>query len=368
MKITGTFVISALFILTMSLVLFGIIMVFSSSSGILLIKGDNVYIKMGNQLMFLSISLAGMTFFSLYDYNQWERKARWLFLFTIVLLALVFSPFGKEVNGAHRWIDLPLFNLQPSEVLKLTLILYLAAAWADRRDELQYISSKLFFPLVFVGLAVGLVVIEPDKSTTVLLGLIIASMWFTAGGKILHLAPVATVFVSGIVYLLVNAQYSSARIQAWLEPEKFKSDEAQQMIQSMNSFALGGFWGRGLGEGFQKLGFVPEVHTDFIFSTIGEEMGFVWCAIILMMFLGIVLLGYWIALKCSNPFGRLIAIGITATIGLQVAMNVAVVTGAVPTTGISLPFISYGGSSLLIFLCMIGLLMNVARDTFMTVE
>jgi cell division protein FtsW len=368
MKITGTFVISALFIITMSLVLIGVIMVFSSSNGMLLIKGHNVYLKLGNQLIFLSISLAGMSFFSLYDYNQWERKARWLLLFTIVLLASVFSPIGKEVNGAQRWIDLPFFNLQPSEVLKLTLILYLAAAWADRRDELQYISSKLFFPLMLAGIAIGLVVIEPDKSTTVLLGLIIASMWFTAGGKLLHLVPVATVFASGIVYLLINARYSSARIQAWLEPEKYQNAEAQQMIQSMNSFALGGFWGRGLGEGFQKLGFVPEVHTDFIFSTIGEELGFVWCSVILMMYLGIVLLGFWIALKCSNPFGRLIATGITAVIGLQVAMNVAVVTGAVPTTGISLPFISYGGSSLLVFLCMIGLLINVARDTFMTVE
>lgn len=367
MKITGTFVISALFILTISLVLIGVIMVFSSSHGVLLIKGQNVYAKMGRQLMYLSISLAGMSFFSLYDYNQWERKARWLLLVTIVLLALVFSPIGVYANGSYRWINLVFFNFQPSDLLKLSMVLYLAAAWADRREELSYLSTKLIFPLLFVGLAVFLVVIESDHSTTVLLGMIIASIWYAAGGKVLHLAPLSIAFVGGVAALLYEKPHLFVRVKAWLNPAEFP-DDSMQMVQSMNSFALGGLWGRGLGEGFQKLGFVPEVHTDFIFSTMGEELGFIWSSFILLMFLGLVFLGFWIALKCSNPFGRLIAIGITATIGLQVAMNVAVVTGAVPTTGISLPFISYGGSSLLIFLCMIGLLMNVARDTFMTVE
>ncbi len=368
MKITGTFVISALFIITISLVLIGVIMVFSSSHGILLIKGQNVYAKMGRQLMYLSIGLAGLSFFSLYDYNQWERKARWLLLFTIVLLAMVFSPIGVDAKGAHRWISLGLFNFQPSDLLKLSLILYLAAAWADRHDELQYISTKLIFPLLFAGLAIGLVVIEPDHSTTVLLGFIAASIWFAAGGKVLHLVPVSAAFVAGVFYLLQMKPHLYVRINAWLEPDKYASDQSLQMLQSMNSFALGGFWGRGLGEGFQKLGFVPEVHTDFIFSTMGEELGFVWCSIILMMYLTLILFGFWIALKCTNPFGRLIAVGIATTIAVQVAINIAVVTGAMPTTGITLPFLSYGGSSLLIFMSMVGLLISVARDTFMTVN
>lgn len=367
MRITGTFVISALFIITISLVLIGVIMVFSSSHGVLLLKEQNVYGKMGRQLMYLSISLAGMSFFSLYDYNQWERKARWLLLFTIVLLALVFSPIGVYANGSYRWINLVVFNFQPSDLLKLSLVLYLAAAWADRREDLSRISVKLIFPLLFVGFAVFLVVIESDHSTTVLLGMIIASMWYAAGGRMYHLIPVAIVFVSGIIAILYEKPHLFVRVKAWLQPSAYP-DESMQMVQSMNSFALGGLWGRGLGEGYQKMGFVPEVHTDFIFSTMGEELGFVWCSFILLMFLGLTFLGFWIALKCSNPFGRLIAIGITATIALQVAMNVAVVSGAVPTTGLSLPFISYGGSSLLIFLSMIGLLMNVARDTFMAVE
>jgi len=367
MKRSGSLVIGSLFALTISLVLLGIIMVLSSSQFVLTSGTDqNVYQYMGRQLMWFSIGLAGMGFFSAMDYNRWERYSRFLLVVTLFLLVLVLSPLGEERNGAQRWLYFGPIGGQPSDLAKLTVIFYLSSVWADRQDKLYSFWKGVFFPMIVVGLTLFLIILEPDNGTAFFIGMTAVVIWFVAGGRLLHLIPAGVALCSAILFAIYTKPHLFERIKAFLNPEEYKMSKYYQVWQSLIGFAYGGVWGAGLGEGKQQLGFTPFPHTDFIFSTMGEELGFINCSIVLMMFLGLILLGYYVALKCSNPFGSLLAVGCTSAIGLQALLNIAVVTGSIPTTGISLPFISYGGSSLLISMSMVGLIMSVAKDTFVS--
>ncbi len=341
-------------------------MVLSSSQGLLASNRPNinVYEHMGRQLMWVSIGLAAMFFFSSYDYNRWERKARWLMLLSVILLAALFTPLTHPINGARRWLILFGFRFQPSDFAKITIIMYLAAVWAQRRDYMESFFKAVFFPMCFVGFLLLLIILEPDHGTTAFIGVLTMVMWFAAGGRVVHLIPVMISFASAVLFALYHYPSLYKRIDAWLQPEKYIHSKYYQVYQSLVGFAKGGWGGVGLGDGEQQLGFTPEPHTDFIFSIMGEELGFVKCTIVLMIFLTIILLGYLIAYRCSNPFGALLAVGCTTAIGIQSALNIAVVTGSIPTTGIALPFISYGGSSLTISMSMIGMLMNIAKDAF----
>jgi cell division protein FtsW len=364
---TGPFVIGALFFLTIVLVLLGVIVVFSASQYVFTkvalenINNSNVYNNMGKQLMGISLGLALLCFFYLCDFNIWERYSRWIMLLAIVLLALVFPPFGQKINGAYRWLGVGPFRFQPSEFAKIAVILYLSSAWAGRIDRVRSIT-KVFFPIMFVGMALGLILIEPNNSTTFLIGMIVLSIWFVAGGRLLHLAPVFVAFCCSILTALYYKPNLFLRIKGWLDPDKYP-DTALQFITARNSFAHGGLWGVGLGEG-QGQFHIPEAHTDYIFSIMGEELGFVLCALVICLYLALGLLGFWIAMRCSNPFGRLVAVGCTTVLILQATLNIAVVTGCLPTTGLALPFLSYGRSSLLVSMSLVGLLMNVAKESF----
>ena len=364
---TGPFVIGSLFFLTIVLVLLGVIMVFSSSQFVFTkgamenINNSNVYQLMGKQLMGISLGLALLCFFYLCDFNIWERYSRWIMLLAIVLLALVFTKFGVEKKAAYRWLTLGPFRFQPSEFAKIAVILYLSSTWAGRIDRVRSLT-KVLFPIMFVGLALGLILIEPNNSTTFFIGMIVLSIWFVAGGRLLHLAPVFIAFCGAILTALYYKPNLFLRIRGWLEPDKYPHT-ALQFITSRNSFAHGGLWGVGLGEGQGQL-HIPEAHTDYIFSIMGEELGFILCTLVICLYLTLCLLGFWIAMRCSNPFGRLVAVGCTTVLSLQAALNIAVVTGCLPTTGLALPFLSYGRSSLLVSMSLIGLLMNVAKESF----
>ncbi|MDX9752374.1 MAG: putative peptidoglycan glycosyltransferase FtsW [bacterium] len=352
-----SFVVSALCCLTILLVMVGVIMVLSSS-----FKEANVYGYMGRQLIWFSIGLAGMFYFSNKNYNIWEDYSRWIMLATLILLSLVF--FFPEVNGAHRWIRVLGFSFQPSDAAKLSLIIYLSATWANRLDRMDSFIHGALAPLGMLIFTLALVVIEPDHSTTFFICVLAVIIWFAAGGRLMHLTPALLLMLAGIFFMLYTKPHLFVRIDAFLHPENYQATKAYQLYTALVGFAHGGLWGVGIGEGMQKLGFTPEPHTDFIFSTMGEELGFVWCSAILGVFLTLITLGYLTAMRCTNPFGRLVAVGCTSAIGLQAVLNIAVVTGTIPTTGISLPFISYGGSSLVISMTMVGLLMNIAKETF----
>ncbi len=366
MKPAGSFVIGLFFALTIMLVLLGVIMVLSSSQFVLAKDPENnVYQYMGRQLMWFSIGLACLGFFSAVDYNRWENYSRFLIVVTLALLALVFSPLGIEWYGSKRWIGYGGIAGQPSDLAKLTVIFYLAAVWAGKEDRLQSFWKGVFFPMLVVGFVLFLIVMQPDNGTTFFIGVTAAVIWFVAGGRLLHLLPAAVAFSGGVFYAIYSKPSLYKRIVAFLNPEDHKNTSYYQVYQSLMGFAYGGVWGTGLGEGRQQL-FIPFPHNDFIFSVMGEELGFIKCALVVLMYMLLILLGYYTALKCGNPFGTLVAIGCTTAIGFQAALNIAVVTGSIPPTGISLPFISYGGSSLLISMSMIGILISIAKETFLT--
>ncbi len=362
MKRTGSFVNGTLFSITVGLVILGVIMVLSTSK--IAYSKDitfNVYHYMGKQLMWFSLGLAGMCFVSALDYNIWERYARAILLLAILLLGIVLLPVFEDKNGARRWISLGFVGFQPSEFAKLAVIFYLAAVWADRKERLESFIKGVLFPMLLVGLVLFLIVIEPDHGTAFFIGVVVMTIWFVAGGKLAHMIPIFTGMVMAIVAAIYTKPNLFKRISAFLNPEEHKSDKYYQVWQSLIGFAHGGLWGQGLGEGLTQ---TPFSFTDFIFSTMGEELGFIKCSLVLIAFMLLILIGYGVAMRCRNPFGQLLAVGCTTAIGVQAALNVAVVTGSIPTTGISLPFISYGGSSLLVSMTMVGLLMSVAKDTF----
>ena len=351
-----SFVIGSLFAVTIGLVMLGVIMVLSTS-----FMASNVYEFMGKQLIWFSIGLAGMFYLSNKDYNLWERYSRWILVITLFLLLLVF--LFPKVNGARRWIRLLGFTFQPSDMAKIAIIFYLSSVWAERQELLESVKG-IFWPLVVVGITLLLILLEPNHSTTFFIGLTVLSVWFTAGGRLMHLAPVFVLLVVVVSVALYMKPVLFDRIDAFFHPEKHQLTSAYQFLSARVGFAQGGFWGVGIGEGMQKMGFLPEPHNDYIFSTMGEELGFLKCSLVILAYMWIISLGYMIALKCTNPFGRLTASGCTTAIGLQAAINIAVVTGCLPTTGVALPFISYGGSSLVISMAMIGVLTSIAKDTF----
>ncbi|MGI6455737.1 MAG: putative lipid II flippase FtsW [bacterium] len=364
MRGTGSFVIGSLFMLTIGLVLLGIIMVLSSSQFVLTSGTDkNVYQYMGRQLMWFSVGLAAMGFFAAIDYNRWERYARPALLISTGLLGAVLI-FGPDINGAKRWLIIFGFQFQPSEVAKIAVIWYLASVWAERDDRLEHFYPGVFYPMLLVGFVLLLIVMEPDNGTTFFIGITCAVLWYAAGGNIRHMVPAGVLFCSGVLFAIYSKPRLYERILAYLNPEDYKSSSYYQVYQATLAFAHGGFWGAGLGEGQQQLGFTPYPHTDFIFSTMGEELGFVKCSLVLLAFLGIILLGLFTAIRSSNPFGSLLAVGCTTAIGAQAAINIAVVTGSIPNTGIALPFLSYGGSSLMVSMSMVGMIISVARETF----
>ncbi|MBI1387866.1 MAG: stage V sporulation protein E [bacterium] len=346
--------------LTLALVLLGVVMVLSSSQ-FLLTKGtdNNVYQYMGRQLMRFSIGLACLFFFAGLDYNRWEKWARPMMILNIVLLVLVLF-IGREIKGSRRWI----MGFQPSDMTKLAVIFYLSSVWAERREQLGSFFKGVLFPALFVSIPLALILKQPDHGTVFFIGVVCFAIWFAAGGRLTHLLPVAAVFIAAVVIGIYTKPVLWERINAFMHPELYMDSKGYQIVQAKIGFAHGGVWGVGLGEGVQQLGFTPESHTDMIFSIMGEELGFMNCAAVVIAYMLMVLLGYWVALRCENPFGSLVAVGCSTAIGFQAALNIAVVTGSIPTTGISLPFISYGGSALIINMIMVGLLISVARETF----
>lgn len=365
---TSTFVTGSLFALSIVLSLLGVIMVFSASQNVFSqvdmeqITKQNVYQSMGKQLMWISLGLACMGFCYTCDFNKWDRYARIILLLVIVFLALVHTPVGVMRNGARRWLPIGPFQFQPSEFAKLGVILYLSAVWAGRPDRVASVTGVVF-PMLLVGVVLGLILMEPNHSTTLFIGVIALTVWFVAGGRLAHLTPGLFLMCGVVGVALYKKPHMWLRISAWLYPDKFP-DKAYHFLRARDGFAHGGLWGVGLGDGSGQYGFIPEPQTDFIFSIMGEELGFVSCSLVIVVFMIVTALGFWIAMRCSNPFGRLVAAGCTASLGFQALFNLAVVTGSIPTTGIALPFISYGGSSLLFSMAMVGLLMNIAKESF----
>jgi cell division protein FtsW len=350
-----------------SLLALGLVMLYSSS---MTMVDQHTHVEVGARLLQMQLLWCALGFVlcvmaTVLDY-QWLKKAAWpLFILALVLLLLVLLPLPhgitKKINGAHRWFILPGMRLQPSEFAKLALIILLA--WYGDRCQRQMQTWKrgVVLPCLLIAAVLGLVFIEPDRGTTILLAAVSGSMLLVAGVRWKHvLIPAA----AGVAALAVSIWYDPMRMKrifSWWNLEQHKDGVGYQAYQAMIALGSGGWTGLGLGNGRQKLGFVPEHHTDFIFSIIGEELGLIATLLVVAAFVVVAICGIYIALNSRDTFGSLLALGITLLISLQAAINIGVVTSALPNKGLPLPFISYGGSNLLTMFAGVGILFSIAR-------
>lgn len=312
------------------------------------------------QALWASLGLAGCVTAALIDYRYLKKSALLIMAAAVALLIAVLL-FGPYIKGSRRWLDFGFAKFQPSEAAKLALIIGLA--WYG--EKYQKYHATFLRGLVLPGcLALTILVpifIEPDRGTTILLAAVTISMLLLAGARWMYVIPPAIGGAVFMAFALINDPVRMRRIQSWLHPEEHRKEGAYQAWQAMLALGAGGTSGLGLGNSRQKLGFIPEHHTDFIFSVIGEEMGLVATAGVLIGFILFVICGVYIAWHARDVFGLLLAGGITFLIGMQAFINIGVVTSALPNKGLPLPFISYGGSSLLLMLISVGILISIAR-------
>lgn len=348
---------------TVVLALIGLVMVFSASA---VVAGnrfqDSIYF-LKRHLAWLAFGFLLLQLASRMDYMVWRRLALPALGLTAVLLVLVLVPsIGAMAKGARRWIRMGPISVQPAEMVKLAVVLYLACYLTKREGRLTGFVSGFLPPLAVVGLLAVLVLLEPDLGTVVVVGLVTYAMLFLGGARLSHLFSVVPVALAGVALLVWRSPYRLQRLMTFLDPGKDPTGAGFQVNQSFLAFGSGGAFGVGLGEGQQKLFFLPEAHTDFVLALVGEELGLAGTATIMALFGLLVLKGFQIAGRAREPFGRHLALGITLLIGFQALINAGVATGLLPTKGLTLPLVSYGGSSLCVSLMAIGILLNISRD------
>jgi cell division protein FtsW len=352
-----------LLIVTITLALVGLVMVFSASA---VVAGNRFHDSgyfLKRQLAWLTFGFLLLHLASHIDYIWWKRLSIPLLGLLTVLLVMVLIPsFGVAVKGARRWLRLGPISVQPAEMMKLVAVIYLAAYLAKKEDRLTTFSSGLLPALIVVGVLGGLVLLEPDLGTAVVMGLVTVGLLFLGGARLSHLLMMGLCAVPAALALALGSSYRRQRLMTFLSPWKDVSDTGFQITQSFLAFGSGGPFGVGLGEGKQKLFFLPEAHTDFVLALVGEELGLVGTGAIILLFALFVVRGFQIAARARMPFGRYLGMGITLLIGIQALVNACVVTGVLPTKGLTLPFVSYGGSSLVVSLVGVGILLNISRD------
>jgi len=347
----------------------GMVMLYSSSMNMEFNKSAVGAHLLLSQLLWFCFGLIGFATAARLDYRRLKGLSPWLLGFSTVLLLLVFAPMiGMAKKGAHRWIGHPgLPQFQPSELAKLALILFLSA-YADRyQRQMATLKKGLLIPCSIIALVLALIFIEPDRGCTILLAAVSGVMLIVAGARLTLLIPPALLLIAGLALSLLHDPMRMGRIMAWVHPERSKGGVGYQAYEAMIALGRGGWFGLGLGNGRQKLGFVPEHHTDCIFSIIGEELGLVATLAVLLLFIALVMCGISIARRSSDTFGLLLGAGLTFMIGLQAFINIGVVTGILPAKGMPLPFISYGGSNLVLMLVSVGLLVSISRFATQTV-
>lgn len=355
---------NTILILTVALACFGVLMVYSASSIMAAKKYHDSFYFLKRQGVFALLGMLALAVSMRIDYHWWRRFSMPLLILSTLLMAAVFIPaLGHEAGGAKRWIRLMGFSFQPSEMVKLALIFYLAHSATKKEDRLHEFKYGYVPYMVVLLVLLTLMLAQRDLGGCATMVIVTAMMLLVAGTRLRYLVLSAVTAVPLVVYFILQEDYRRRRIMAFLDPWKDPQDTGFQIIQSWLGFAVGGIKGQGLGEGMQKLFFLPEAHTDFIFSVVGEELGFVAVVIIITMFLGIVLLGLRVASHSEDGFGRLSAFGISMLFGLQAFANMAVVMGMVPNKGLALPLVSYGGTSLLCNLFALGVLLNVSSHT-----
>jgi len=351
-----------LFMVTAALLAIGVVMVYSASAiNAHEFLGDSAY-YLKRQLLYLFIGVIASLMIMSADYDVLKKYVKPVLIITFILLILVLIPgISREIAGARRWFRFSFLSFQPSQVAKLVMILYFADFLSRKHGDIRSFWEGFMPPMIMLGVSVGLILLEPDLGTAVAISIVSFIMLFVAGMKLAHLVPMIVGSIPILLVLILHKAYRMRRITAFLDPWKDPQGVGFQIIQSFIALGSGGLLGVGLGQSRQKLLYLPGCHTDFIFSIIGEELGLLGAGAVIILFVLFIWAGFRIALRARDLFGHLAALGIVSMIALEAIINIAVATGSMPTKGLPLPFISYGGSSLVFDMIGVALLLNIAK-------
>lgn len=313
-------------------------------------------------IVFLGIGFVFMFLMMAFDYRLLQRWAKPLLLISVMLLILLLVPgISREISGARRWFHVGPINFQPSELVKITMLIYTADYLVRKKNKLTFLVEGFLPLMLVVGFICLLIVKQPDLGSAILIAGVVITLLFIAGTKIEFLAGMLIMIAPALYYLIFHVAYRMRRIIAFLDPWQDSQGAGFQLTQSQIALGTGGITGVGLGKSMQKLFYLPAAHTDFIFSIIGEEFGLLGTLAVIFLFIFFIWQGARIVKRISNPFGYYVALGIVLLIGFQAAINIGVSIGVLPTKGLPLPFISYGGSALIFNMAAIGLFLNISR-------
>lgn len=346
-----------LMVVVLFLVVIGIMVIFSASAPKCVNMGVNPAKFAIQQILGVIVGYLGLRFLSNYDYRKLVNVTN-IYAYIVIGLLLLVHFTGDIVNGAQRWLNIGPLSLQPSEFAKPAIVMLLANVFhkdANILDPNKWVQA--FIPILFM---IGLIIVQPNLSMVILLSMTSVILYLCANGSG---KLIGMMFAAGIPILLMYGlkDYQSSRITTWLHPESDPLGAGYNIIQSLVAFASGGLYGVGFGASKQKLAWLPEAHTDFIFAVVGEELGFVGCVLVLVLFWTLLQRGFVIASRCPDMYGKLLAVGLTFSICFQAFLNMSVASSFVPATGVPMPFISYGGSSVMVSLWMIGILLNISK-------
>ncbi|MDI6892125.1 MAG: putative lipid II flippase FtsW [Actinomycetota bacterium] len=348
---------------TIVLLLFGLIMILSASSVMAYAKEGDSYYYLKRQLLWALVGLAAMGIFSRFNYRNFRKLSVAGIILALFCLVLVLIPnIGRAAGGASRWLPLGPFAFQPSEFAKLAIILYVADVLTQRRGEIHDLTQLLVPVVPVVGFASALVILQPDMGTAVAICFVSYVLVFLAGARLRHVFGLGVAGSLAALFFIFSEEYRRQRFIAFLNPWVDPRKSGFQIIQSLLAFGSGGIRGLGFGMSRQKFFYLPAAHTDFIFAIIGEELGLIGTLFVVLMFAVLAITGMRIAFRSRDVFGRLLGSGITCMILSQALINMGAVTGILPVTGIPLPLLSFGGSSLVFTLCGIGILLNIATQ------
>jgi len=350
-----------LFVAVMALVAFGLVMVYSSSAVFAEDRHGEAGYFLKRQVVFVALGLMAMFAALRLGYQRLVKLGFALLLVTVVLLIMVLIPgVGSTAGGSSRWLRIGSFGFQPGELAKIAFVIFLAVSLTRRKEHIRAFSAGFLPHLIIAGILILLLLGQPDFGTSATLAMLLFFMLFVAGTRLSYILASALAALPMAYLLIVGEGYRMRRLLAFLDPWSDRLDKGYQVTESLISFGSGGIAGLGLGEGKHKLFFLPAAHTDFVFSMVGEELGLLGVLLVLGLFAVVVWRGLRAALRAPDLFGTYLAFGLTALIAMQVLINVGVVVGLLPTKGLTLPFFSYGGSSMICMLFAAGLLLHVS--------
>lgn len=352
-----------LIITPLILTAFGLVMIYSASMVTAVVDGLESTYYLKRQAVWFGFGFIGFLVTCIFPYQYYQKLMKFIVIGVLIMLVSVIL-FGTNVNNAQSWVKIGPMSLQPAEFAKIALIMYLASVYSKKQAYIDKFTTGVLPPLILTGVFIGLIIIQPDIGTSSIIFLIACSIIVSSGIRWKHLS-ILIAFGMGLLLLVAPSMVTDERISRFTgayQPFETPDSDGYQLIQSYVAIGVGGLTGEGLGQSVQKLGYLTQAHTDFIMAIIAEELGFIGVVIVIGLLAVIVLRGFFISRKCTDSFGALLAIGISSMVGIQAFINLGAISGLMPITGVTLPFISYGGTSLLVLLISMGVLNNIAMN------